>query len=351
MEVMHFDRSARRDPLCRPARLSVAPMMDCTDRHCRYLHRLLSRHVLLYTEMIMAPALVRGGALHLLRHDPAEHPVAAQLGGGDPAELADATAIARDAGFDEVNLNVGCPSDRVLSGCFGAVLMKSPARTAECVAAMVRATDAPVTVKCRIGIDNQNPEMVLPDFITRIRDAGVSRMQIHARKAWLRGLSPRENREIPPLDYDLVRRMKDRFPDLHVSVNGGIETLNRAEAFLANGLDGVMIGRVAYRSPWKILADVDRRIFGKTGTHKDIWQIVEEMRPYIARHLDEGGRFHQPSRHMLGLFAGCPGARQWRRVLSEKGGRPGAGLEVLDEALSLVRAATGRDLAHLRATT
>jgi len=344
------DNSVRGDRLRRAARLSVAPMMDCTDRHCRYLHRLISRNVLLYSEMIMAPALVRGGAMHLLRHDPAEHPVAAQLGGSDPAELADAALMARDAGFDEVNLNAGCPSDRVLSGCCGAILMKSPALTAECVTAMVDATDMPVTVKCRIGVDDQDPERVLPDFINRIRDAGAARIQIHARKAWLRGLSPKENREVPPLDHDLVRRMKERFPELHVSVNGGIESLDRAEALLSRGLDGVMVGRAAYRAPWETLAAADRRIFGTISARRDVWRIVEEMRPYIIRHLAEGGRFHRVARHMLGLFAGRPGARQWRRVLSERGIRPRAGLEVLDEALSGVRAATADcDLARLSA--
>lgn len=318
------------------ARLSVAPMMDWTDRHCRYLHRLMTGRALLYTEMVTAPALVRGGALHLLAHDPAEHPVAVQLGGSDPAELAEATVICQKAGYDEVNLNVGCPSDRVQSGCFGAVLMENPGLVADCVAAMIRVSDVPVTVKCRIGVDDQVPEQVLPDFVARMQDAGVTRMQIHARKAWLQGLSPKENRDIPPLDYDLVLRMKDQFPEMHLSVNGGITSLDQAEAFLAHGLDGVMIGRAAYHNPSDVLLEADHRIFGAEMPAKTPVEVVQEMQPYIARHLEGGGKLHQITRHMLGLFSGRPGARQWRRVLSERGHGPDAGLHVVDEALAHV---------------
>ena len=315
------------------ARLSTAPMMDWTDRHCRMLHRLMSRHTLLYTEMVTAPALVRGGARHLLRFDPVEHPVALQLGGSEPGELADAAAMGAEEGYDEINLNIGCPSDRVQSGCFGAVLMEQPALVARCVAAMIAAQPREVTVKCRIGVDDQDAETVLPDFLDHIRDAGVTRVAIHARKAWLKGLSPKENRDIPPLDYPLVFKMKDRFPDLHISVNGGITSLDQAQAFLRAGLDGVMIGRAAYHTPSEILLEADQRIFGDTSPPRTPQEIVEAILPHIAAHMDEGGRLHNVTRHMLGLFSGRPGARQWRRMLSEGAHRPGAGLEVVQSAL------------------
>ncbi len=322
--------------LRRAARLSVAPMMDWTDRHCRYFHRLMSRHALLYTEMVTAPALVRGGALHLLEHGDEEHPVAVQLGGSDPGELAAATKLSVQAGYDEINLNVGCPSDRVQSGAFGAVLMKDPGLVAECVSAMIGAAGGvPVTLKCRIGVDEQAPREVLPAFLETIRAAGVRRVQIHARKAWLQGLSPKENRTIPPLDHDLVAEMKEAFPDLHITVNGGIASLAEACGLLARGLDGVMIGRAAYERPADILLGADEEIFARPG-RKSPWQVAEEMRPYIAAHLAAGGRLHEVTRHMLGLFAGRPGARGWRRVLSEEATRPGAGLEVLDAALAKV---------------
>ena len=330
--------------LDRAARLSVAPMMDWTDRHCRAFHRQMSSEALLYTEMVTAPALVRGGARHLLAFDAAEHPVALQLGGSDPAELAQAARMAGDEGYDEVNLNVGCPSDRVQSGCFGAVLMERPELVGDCVAAMIAAVAVPVTVKCRIGVDDQIPEAVLPAFLQVIRAAGVRRVTIHARKAWLQGLSPRENREVPPLDYPLVQAMKREFPDLHISVNGGIATLEAAEAQLAAGLDGVMIGRAAYNQPADVLLAADRRIFGVDRPDKTALQVAEEMKPHIARHLAAGGRLHDVTRHMLGLFAGRPGARGWRRILSEGATRPGAGLEVLEAALDPVRRASA-DLA------
>ena len=314
------------------ARLSVAPMMDWTDRHCRYLHRLISSQTLLYTEMITSPALVRGGALHLLEFSPQEHPVAVQLGGSDPGELAEAARISAERGYDEVNLNVGCPSDRVQSGTFGAVLMKTPDLVADCVRAMADACPVEVTVKCRIGVDNQDPQIVLPDFIARMADAGIRRMSIHARKAWLQGLSPKENRDIPPLDYPLVYRMKEQFPEMHLSINGGVMTLDEAEHHLAQGMDGVMIGRAAYHTPMDVLGDADRRIFG-TETGRTALEVVGAMRPYIAAHLSEGGKLNQITRHMLGLFAGKPGARHWRRVLSEEAHKTGAGVEVLDMAL------------------
>lgn len=310
-------------------------MMDWTDRHCRYLHRQLCRNALLYTEMVTAPALVRGGALHLLNHSPEEHPVALQLGGSDPRELAAAARLGADAGYDEINLNVGCPSDRVQSGTFGAVLMKEPGLVAECCAAMIEATDVEVTVKCRIGVDDQDPGAVLPDFLSRVSAAGVSRFAVHARKAWLKGLSPKENREVPPLEYDLVRQVRGMFPGLHLSINGGIETLDEAVAFLDQGFDGVMLGRAAYHRPADILCAADRRVYG-SATDSTPEAAVEAMLPYIEAHLAAGGRLHQVTRHMLGLFAGRPGARHWRRRLSEGAARPNAGPELIQEALAAV---------------
>jgi len=319
-------------------RLSVAPMMDWTDRHCRFFHRQITRRALLYTEMVTAPALVRGGALHLLDHDPAEGPVAVQLGGSDPAELAMASRLCADAGYAEINLNVGCPSDRVKSGCFGAVLMLQPDLVAECVAAMIAAAPAAeITVKCRIGVDDQIPCDVLPAFLQTVQGAGVRRFAIHARKAWLQGLSPRENREIPPLDHALVVAMKRAFPQLSISINGGIGTLDEAVRFLDQGLDGVMVGRAAYHAPHDMLAGADAAIWGDRAAGRTRLQVVDAMRPYIAGHLAAGGRLHSVSRHMLGLFAGQPGARAWRRVLSQGATRPGAGLELIDAALEEVR--------------
>lgn len=311
-------------------------MMDWTDRHCRYLHRLMSKHTLLYTEMVTSPALVRGGALHLLDHNPQEHPVALQLGGSDPAELAEAARLGAQAGYDEINLNVGCPSDRVQSGSFGAVLMEQPALVAKCVAAMRRAVDVEVTVKCRIGVDDQDPETVLPEFLAHVVGAGCERVTIHARKAWLKGLSPKENRDIPPLDYDLVHRMKGLFSNLHISVNGGITSLDQAEAFLDGGLDGVMVGRSAYHSPADILCQADRRIYGQ-GEDTTAEAAVAQMLPYIDAHIAGGGRLNQITRHMMGLFAGRPGARVWRRMLSENASGPQADRQVLIDALDAMQ--------------
>ena len=315
------------------ARLSVAPMMDWTDRHCRYLHRMMSRHTLLYTEMVTAPALVRGGALHLLEFNSEEHPIALQLGGSDPAELSEAARLGQDAGYDEINLNVGCPSGRVQSGTFGAILMKTPALVAKCCAAMRAAVDIEVTVKCRIGVDNQVPQDVLPEFLAQVSAAGISRFAVHARKAWLDGLSPKENRDIPPLDYDLVMHMKGLFPALHLSINGGITSLEQAQSFLEAGLDGVMIGRMAYHQPSNILALADHVIFGADQTCDPV-QIVHQMLPYIEAHMISGGKLNQITRHMLGMFASKPGARAWRRVLSERGHLGGP--ELILEALSHV---------------
>lgn len=328
-------RSASTGHVTKAARLSVAPMMDWTDRHCRFVHRLLSQQTLLYTEMVTAPALVRGGALHLLDFSSQEHPVALQLGGSDAEELSQAARLGAQAGYDEINLNCGCPSDRVQSGTFGAVLMKDPARVADCVAAMRDAVDVEVTVKCRIGVDDQDPERVLPEFLQAIHAAGCRRVTIHARKAWLQGLSPKENRDIPPLDYDLVHRMKNAFPDLHVSINGGITSLEQAKTQLDAGLDGVMIGRAAYHQPTDILAQADAMIFG-SGQVADPIDVVHKMVPYVENHLAEGGRLHQITRHMLGLFAGRPGARAWRRALSEGAVHDGAGPEVMLQALDSI---------------
>jgi tRNA-dihydrouridine synthase A len=310
--------------------------MDWTDRHCRYVHRLMSSHALLYTEMVTAPAVIHGDRDRLLGFSTPEHPVALQLGGSDPAQLADATRIAGDYGYDEVNLNVGCPSDRVQSGSFGAILMEQPRLVADCVAAMIAASPVEVTVKCRIGVDEQVPEQVLPDFLRIVSDAGVNRFTIHARKAWLQGLSPKENRDIPPLDYPLVHRMKADFPHLHLSINGGITTLDEAEEHLATGMDGVMIGRAAYHTPADVLLEADQRIFGATTPPKTALQVAEEMLPYIEAHLAAGGRLNQITRHMLGLFAGRPGARHWKRILSERAHRDGAGPEVVQAALDAV---------------
>ena len=310
-------------------------MMDWTDRHCRFLHRQLSGQVLLYTEMVTSAALVRGGASHLLDFSQEEHPVALQLGGSDPRELALAARMGQDAGYDEINLNVGCPSDRVQSGFFGAVLMERPGLVADCVDAMRSAVSVDVTVKCRIGVDDQDPEYVLPEFLARIVAAGCERVTIHARKAWLQGLSPKENRDIPPLDYDLVARMKGLFPNLHISINGGITDLDQATSFLDAGLDGVMIGRAAYHTPVQILCRADAEIFGQdTVTTPE--EAVEAMLPYIDAHVSAGGRLHQITRHMLGLFAGRPGARAWRRMLSEGAHAPGAGPDLVRAALAHV---------------
>ncbi len=298
----------------------------------------MSREALLYTEMVTAPALVRGRALHLLNYNPEEHPVALQLGGSDPKELAEATKLGNEVGYDEINLNVGCPSDRVQSGTFGAVLMKTPELVAECVAAMIAVSDAEVTIKCRIGVDDQDPNVVLPGFLAKISDAGVSRVTIHARKAWLKGLSPKENRDIPPLDYDLVCRMKQQFPNMHVSINGGIASLAEARELLARGLDGVMIGRAAYHSPADILLTADNDIYG-TSHMMSREEVVEKMLPYIQMHLEDGGKLQQVTKPMLGLFAGLPGARTWRRYLSENAYREGAGTEVVEVAAAKVSTA------------
>jgi tRNA-dihydrouridine synthase A len=314
-------------------------MMDWTDRHCRQFHRQFSGRTLLYTEMVTAPALVHGDADRLLATGPAEAPMALQLGGSDPAELAAAVRIAAGRGFSEINLNCGCPSDRVQSGCFGAVLMKSPDLVARCLDAMRAASEVEVTVKCRIGVDDQDPGTALPEFLRAVAGAGVRRVAIHARKAWLEGLSPKENRTVPPLDWPLVQRMKAEFPALRIVLNGGVETLDQAVDLLRAGLDGVMVGRAAYHDPAGILGAADRRVFGMAVPDTAPETAVRAMLPYIEREMSAGTRLNQITRHMLGAFAGRPGARGWRRVLSEGAHRPGAGPDLVVRALAEVERA------------
>jgi len=314
-------------------RLSVAPMMDWTDRHCRSLHRTLSARTLLYTEMLTTGAILHGDRDRLLAYDPAEHPVALQLGGSDPADLVAAARIGEAEGYDEINLNVGCPSDRVQSGRFGACLMREPELVAECMAAMGAAVKVPATVKCRIGVDDQDPEESLFRLVDLCAQAGVSTFVVHARKAWLKGLSPKENRDVPPLDYPLVHRLKRERPELTIVINGGIGTLDEAVDHLS-AVDGVMLGRAAYHTP-AILGEVDRRVFG-AGEDVDCFQAVELYRPYVERELAAGTHLAAMTRHMLGLFHGLSGARAWRRVLTVEGVKPGAGIEVIDAALGEV---------------
>jgi tRNA-dihydrouridine synthase A len=314
-------------------RFSVAPMMDWTDRHCRVLHRTLSSRALLYTEMLTTGALLHGDRERLLAYDPAEHPVALQLGGSDPKDLAAAARIGADLGYDEINLNVGCPSDRVQSGRFGACLMREPELVAECMAAIGAAVSVPATVKCRIGVDDQEPEESLFGLVDLCAKAGVTTFVVHSRKAWLKGLSPKENRDIPSLDYDLVHRLKRERPHLTIVINGGLADLDAAVPQLDH-VDGVMLGRAAYHTPG-LLGQVDRRVFG-VGEDMDAFEAVARYRPYMARQLEAGVHLAAMSRHMLGLFHGLPGARSWRRILTVEGVKAGAGLEVVDAALAAV---------------
>lgn len=313
-------------------RFCIAPMMEWTDRHCRFLHRRLTRHARLYTEMVAAEAVIRGDRQRLLGFDPEEHPVALQLGGAEPGRLAEAARIGAEMGYDEINLNVGCPSDRVQSGRFGACLMREPELVAECVAEMRASVAVPVTIKCRIGVDDQEPESALRELIDTCATAGVTIFAVHARKAWLQGLSPKENREIPPLDYALVYRLKQDRPALTIVLNGGIATLDEIEGHLAH-VDGVMIGRAAYQNP-ALLAQVDARLFG--GEYRNIEAALEAYIEYATRQLRMGVPLHAMTRHMLGLFNGRPGARRFRRYLSEHATQPGAGIDVLRAALSCV---------------
>ena len=314
--------------------ISVAPMMDWTDRHCRYFLRLISRHVHLYTEMITSAALIHGDRDHLLAFDSSEHPVAIQLGGSEPVEMAQCAVLAEQSGFDEINLNVGCPSDRVQSGRFGACLMLEPERVAACVAAMRQAVSVPVTVKTRIGVDERDSYDELARFVSLLQDAGLERLIVHARKAWLQGLSPKQNRELPPLRYDWVYQIKKEFPSLDIHVNGGVKTLDEVDTHLEL-VDGVMIGRAAYHNPY-LLADIDRRYAGDLDPPPGRHQIIEGLLPYIELELSRGTRLHQITRHILGLFQGRPGARAWRRTLSERAHQAGAGIDVLEQALACV---------------
>ena len=308
-------KSTKKQDIESSARLSVAPMMDWTDRHCRYFHRQFTTRSLLYTEMVAAAALVQGKAYHLLDYSREENPLALQLGGSDPIQLADAAAIGEAHGYDEINLNVGCPSDRVQSGSFGAILMKNPKLVAACCKAMKKSTSVDITVKCRIGVDDQDPEQILPEFLNQIYYSGVSRVIIHARKAILKGLSPKENRNVPPLNYGIVFKMKEKFPNLHISINGGVKSLSAANDFIDKGLNGVMIGRLAYQQPSQILSKVDKNIFNEKVIRSPI-DIAKEMRSYLKAHCDNGGKPNQVTRHMTSLFHGLPGAKTWRQSLS-----------------------------------
>jgi tRNA-dihydrouridine synthase A len=312
----------------------IAPMMDWTDRHCRFFHRGLTRHALLYTEMVTAEAILHGKRDQLLGFDAAEQPVALQLGGSDPAKLSEAARIGADYGYREINLNVGCPSDRVQEGRFGACLMAEPDLVAQCVTSMVRAVSVPVTVKCRIGIDEQDAEADFQHFVDRIADAGCRTVIVHARKAWLKGLSPKENREIPPLDYARVYRLKAARPDLTVILNGGIDSLDACAGHLQH-VDGVMLGRAAYHDPY-MLAEVDRRFFGASEPPVSRRAALERLIPAIERQIAGGGRLNNITRHVLGIYHGRPRGRLFRRILSEEGQRPGAGVDVLLKAIAAV---------------
>ncbi|MGV1800511.1 tRNA dihydrouridine(20/20a) synthase DusA [Agrobacterium vitis] len=313
---------------------AVAPMIDWTDTFCRRFHRLLTRHALLYTEMIVADAILHGKRDRLLAFDASEHPLALQLGGSDPHKLAEAVRIANDWGYDEINLNVGCPSDRVQAGTFGACLMREPQTVEACIQAMKAASTVPVTVKCRIGVDDQEPGDVLPDFIKRMIGAGADALWIHARKAWLQGLSPKENRDIPPLDYPLVHLMKQENPDLFLGINGGITDLDQASAHL-QVMDGVMVGRAAYNNA-TMLTEVDARIYGEPLQAQNMDIVRDTMMDYAARHIAEGGRLVHLTRHMVGLFQGYAGARRFRQILSADAPKPGADPDVIAAAFAAV---------------
>ncbi len=328
-------------------RFCVAPMMDWTDRHCRFFHRLLSRQARLYTEMVTADAVLFGKRQMLLDFSAVEHPVALQLGGSDPAKLAAAAAIGAEWGYDEINLNVGCPSDRVQGGNFGACLMADPDLVARCVRAMLDAVSIPVTVKCRIGIDDQDSEADFERFISTVADVGCRVFIVHARKAWLQGLSPKENREIPPLDYPRVWRMKSAHPDLTVVINGGIGDLEQAQVQLQH-VDGVMLGRAAYQNPW-LLSDVDAELFGAQANERTREDVLDELVDYAERHVANDGRLNNVTRHILGLYHGRPGARAFRRYLSENAVGASAGGDVLRHVASEMRVLAARQMARERA--
>ncbi|MFL6931807.1 MAG: tRNA dihydrouridine(20/20a) synthase DusA [Xanthobacteraceae bacterium] len=318
----------------KPHRFCVAPMMDWTDRHCRFFHRLLTRRALIYTEMVTTGAVLHGDHARLIGFDPFEHPVAIQLGGCDPRALAACARIAEDFGYDEVNLNVGCPSDRVQAGRFGACLMAEPELVGDCVAAMKAAVRVPLTVKCRLGIDHQDPEAALDAMAKTVKAAGADALVVHARKAWLHGLSPKENREVPPLDHARVYRLKRSRPDLDIVLNGGIGSVESAAAHLAH-VDGVMMGRAAYQEPWRLLS-VDPLLFGEPAPFASAKAAAEALMPYVARETERGTRLYAIARHLLGLFHAVPGARAFRRHLATEGVKAGAGPQVLRDALSLV---------------
>lgn len=318
----------------RPHRFCIAPMMDWTDRHCRFFHRLLTRRALIYTEMITTGAVLRGDRARLLAFDSAEHPVAVQLGGSDPDALAECARICADVGFDEINLNVGCPSDRVQEGRFGACLMAEPALVGEGVAAMKAAVRIPVTVKCRIGIDEQDPEASLDAFTRAVAAAGADALVVHARKAWLDGLSPKENRDIPPLDYDRVYRLKRANPHLEIAINGGIASVAVAAVHLAH-VDGVMMGRAAYQDPWRLLA-VDPELFGVPAPFASPREAALALVPYVEREVARGTRLSAITRHVVGIFHALPGARAFRRHLANEAVKPGAGVATYLAALAFL---------------
>jgi tRNA-dihydrouridine synthase A len=309
-------------------------MMDWTDRHCRVFHRILTRRALLYTEMLTTAAIIHGDRQRLLGFDRSEHPVALQLGGSDPRELATSAAIGADFGYDEINMNVGCPSDRVQDGRFGACLMAEPKLVADCVAAMKAKVAVPVTVKCRIGIDDQEPQPALYTLADAVIDAGVDALVVHARKAWLKGLSPKENREIPPLDYDLVYRLKADRPNLPIIINGGIGSLQAARAHLDH-VDGVMLGRAAYQEPWRLI-DADAMLFDDASPPREMKDAITAFMPYVERELARGTRLHAMTRHLVGAFHAVPGARAFRRHLADHATRPGADARVLRDAVALI---------------
>lgn len=324
-----------KEPKTKARKFSIAPMMEWTDRHCRVFHRLITNRALLYTEMVTADAIIHGDKDRLLQYSTQEHPIALQLGGSDPEKLQQATLIANDYGYDEINLNIGCPSDRVQNGSFGACLMREPELVRECMTAIDEVSKTTPTVKCRIGVDDMDDDEGLQNFIDIVKSSGVNSFIIHARKAWLNGLSPKQNRDVPPLNYERVYKLKADFPDLFISINGGIETLEQASDHLQK-VDGVMMGRAAYHTPYS-LARVDKRMFFVREPIKSRHQIAEEMIPYIENELIKGTRLHQITRHMLGLFHGQPNARTFRRILSTEANKDGAGLEVYRAALDSVQ--------------
>ena len=321
-------------------------MMDWTDRHCRFFHRLMSRRALLYTEMVTTGAVIHGDRQRLLGFDPAEHPIALQLGGSDPAALAESARIGEGFGYDEINLNVGCPSDRVQDGRFGACLMLEPQLVASSVAAMKKAVKVPVTVKCRIGVDDQDPEEVLFSFASQVKEAGADALIVHARKAWLKGLSPKENREVPPLDYAIVHRLKEAHAGWPIVLNGGLASLEQAHENLGQ-LDGVMLGRAAYHEPWRLL-NVDPMFYGEAAPFASAREAAAALIPYIEREMDKGVRVNSITRHVLGLFRAVPGARAFRRHLATEAVKPGASAAVMADALALL-VDSSPDMAHIAA--